>query len=189
MKTDNKDLKDLGNIAEQIGGLTGGMKDIMGSAMDNAGKLQKSGPEGAEGDRPFDETESIIVDNKRVAGIIVRSGDIIDSIQLVYDDKSQGEIHGSGFGGSPHSVKIGAEDGLAAIEGYKGISFGGGRALTGLLIRTKKGQTYGPFGNRRGGQKFLLTVPADAEFKGVCGSVNSGGNGGFLSSLGLIYKK
>lgn len=145
------------------------------------------GPEGDEKGIVFDESDIVISENKEVAGIIIRCGDIVDGIRVLYADGSEGMQHGSTYGGGEHIIRFEPGDTIAVVHGKKGISFGGGTSLAGLLFVTRQGRAYGPFGSRfRDGKAFFLTVPADKTVKGLCGTVAEKGNGGLLSALGLI---
>ena len=187
-------------ITQGLDGLTGmfgkekasGDADIMGSlsgAMTEGRNYHKAGPEGTKSGRDFDESELIGEKQKQPAGIVIRSGGIIDAIQVLYTDGERGPLHGSSSGGQEQVIRFEDGDSLAGIQGRKGISFGGGKSFAKVVIKTVKGKTYGPFGSWGGGTDFKLEIPKGGEFKGLCGNAGTGGNGGYVAQLGLIYYK
>ncbi|MDR2043727.1 MAG: hypothetical protein LBQ15_05045 [Clostridium sp.] len=125
---------------------------------------------------------------KKVKGIRVRRGHIIDGIQAIYADNSEAPFHGSRTGGSEAVIVFDEGDELKSIEGSYGVPFAGisGGAISRLTVRTKKGKIYGPHGN--GVQSsFRIEIPEGGVFAGFHGKASKGGNGGFLARIGLLY--
>lgn len=141
----------------------------------------------AHGDSKDSLQEEIIASGKKIKGIVVRAGDIVDGICVKYEDGRQGTFIGSSTGGEENTIIFDDDDELVKMTGHVGVSFGGGRAIGGLTFVTKNNKTYGPFGRRGNeGKVFTVTAPKGAKVKGLCGSVNKGGNGDFLVALGLL---
>ncbi len=190
MKTE-KITNSLGELSDMLesgeGKSMDGMFNTIKDTVESAKNYHIAGPEGVKSGEDFDESGSIVGEQKEPAGILIRCGDIIDGIRVLYTDGKMGSMHGSTFGGSEHVIRFEPGDSLASIEGRKGIPFGGGQSLAGIKIKTVKGKTYGPFGGSRRGTPFKLEIPREGSFKGLCGNVGKGGNGGYLAQLGLIY--
>lgn len=145
-------------------------------------KVEKTGSAGKRTKNEFDDGSQLRI----VKGIRVRSGYIIDGIGVIYED-GEGEFHGNKTGGAEHCCMLEEGDGIHSIEGVYEVPFLGSEAVSSLIIRTKKGKTFGPFGEGKSGSKFRFTLPEEAEFLGFHGSVEILGK--FLSSIGMIYLK
>lgn len=165
-----------------------GMERMMDS-LKSAQKWNRVEPAGADTGEDFDDTESIGSGENPAVGIIVRSGLIVDGIGLLRKDGKQEPFHGSSYGGGSHIIRFDEGDSLALVEGFSGIAFGGpGGAIGGLKLKTRKGKTYGPFGDGKSGNAFQLEIPENGEFRGLCGCTGTGGNGGYVAALGLVYE-
>jgi hypothetical protein len=150
---------------------------------------RRLGPVGASGQMPFDDNAQATT--QPLNQLIVRHGNIIDSIQAFYGSPSVGTpVHG-GNGGGPTPVPL-SGDPIIEVSGYTGYWFGADYVLQ-ITIKTRS-RTYGPFGNMdyASGVKtpFAMTAQANEEIVGFFGSAAYGNNGQsvFLGSLGVIIK-
>jgi len=87
--------------------------------------------------------------NPPITGLIIRSGEILDSIQAT-NTSSVGAVfnllqHG-GNGGGQSIITLDKGDVITKITGYKGVWFGW-NCIAQITVTTKNGKTYGPFGN------------------------------------------
>lgn len=146
------------------------------------------GPEGDVSKGEFiDETKSCA--GKKVAGLIVRHGWVVDGIASIYDDGTVGQFHGNPGGGGKTEVKFDEGDKLIRIEGMKDYRVEGKNVISGLCFFTKKGKKHGPFGSHwNGGKPFVLNVPEDENMIGLCGATNNNGPGGFLTAIGVVLE-
>ena len=85
-----------------------------------------------------------------VTGLVVRSGNLIDSIQMIYGGEP-GPVHGSPNSGEPHRWDL--EDG----ESIVGVFGGAGGAIDQLVFRTNLGREIGTGGS--GGNYFIALAP------------------------------
>ena len=124
---------------------------------------------------------------KKVTGFVVRHGYIVDGIRMRFHDGTEGEQHGSSWGGGEQTVVFDKDDSIVGLVGIKIVGFEGGRAISKLKIITQKGKGYGPFGScGSGGEAFKLDIPGDALVFGCCGTSDPRGNGGFLTGIGFL---
>jgi hypothetical protein len=132
------------------------------------------GPAGAA----FDDTPIVgAAGMPLISSMAVRSGEVLDSIQVTNTggpDQSSYQIpqHG-GNGGNSSTVTIAQGDGIASISGYTGNWFGWECVLQ-LMITTKLGQVFGPFGtmaNVSSSTPFSYTAPADQTIVAFSGTV------------------
>ena len=105
---------------------------------------RKEGPVGHNGPYAFDDTEEAKQLNKPITRIHIRSGNIVDGLQIFYDGIPT-PAHG-GERGAPHNVVIESGDALVEVWGYYGRWFGATYILQ-LNFITKHGHKHGPFGN------------------------------------------
>lgn len=120
---------------------------------------------------------------KKVRGIVVRSGYITDSIQILYEE-GDGTAYGNARGGGASRILFDKGDSLKGVQGCSNISFGGAGVLSDIRITTKKGKSYGPFGSARNGKTFCIEVPEGGEFAGFYGKERKSTG---LTKLGLLY--
>ncbi|MGA9581453.1 MAG: glycosyl hydrolase family 18 protein [Allosphingosinicella sp.] len=144
---------------------------------------------------PFDDTPIVgAAGSPLISSLVVRSGEVIDSIQVTNTggpDQSSYQMprHG-GNGGHANDVTIAEGDGIAGISGYVGCWFGWDCVLQ-LTITTKMGQVFGPFGtmaNASSSTPFSYTAPADQTiiaFKGSVVEVPMAGGGSNYIIAGL----
>lgn len=177
------------NMDSSLSKFTGEVEKAF-SGLDEAKNYRQLQAQGASTGIPFDETEAMLLDKHEPVGILIRCGYIVDGIQVLYKNKECGKIHGSDRGGGKIEIIFDEGDELASIEGDYGIPFGEvGGAVSNLVIKTRKGKQYGPFGSGRGTKKIKLELPKNGTFCGFCGYAGTAGNGGYLAGLGIVYKE
>jgi hypothetical protein len=120
----------------------------------------------------------------RLTGLVVRSGDIVDSIAPVYG--SQAAPPEGGSGGTSSQVDF-TGDSLVAISGVTGTYFGAVQVAQ-LTFRTAAGKNFGPFGSLRNvssNQPFDLRAPAGFRISSFFGTTftHTGGTA-FIASIG-----
>lgn len=134
--------------------------------------------------KKFNEAED--AENEKAGvpvGIVVRSGDIVDAIGTVYEGDTV-RLKGNVKGGGGHKIIFDKDDTLLSIEGVCDVNYAGNRTLSQIVIHTRKGKQYGPFGNRKDGKKFSLPLPpGEAVFIGLYGVADSVS----VNQLGMIY--
>lgn len=190
-KMDFDKMKDgFGEIGETISKAADGVKDSMDN-MDSAAErmkgVQQITPVGAKNGTEFSDLDKEFIVDKRIIGLCVRSGYIVDGIQVLYEDNLKGDMHGSKTGGGGKNIFFDEGDEVCLIEACYGVPFDGSEgAVSSLLIHTKNGKTYGPFGSGKRSSQIHLEVPSKCRLIGLCGLAGKGGNGGYVSALGLI---
>ena len=111
-----------------------------------------------------------------IAGMRIRSGNQVDSIQVTYrlSDGStfEGPKHG-GSGGSPKSFTLASDEKLIKVEGKTN-----GVLVDQVTFHSNKGKTYGPYG-RTGKTAFSVE---GGEIIAVFGRA-----GNLLDNLGVYY--
>lgn len=85
-----------------------------------------------------------------VTGLIVRSGDLIDSIQMIYGGEP-GPVHGSPSSGESHRWDLEENESIVGVFG------GAGGAINQLVFRTNLGREIGTGGS--GGNYFIALAP------------------------------
>jgi len=151
--------------------------------------LGRFGPVGGPGGSPFDDSTDpdaiggvMEEANVRLAEIIIRSDQAIDSIQAVYADMDQPLLslqHG-GNGGSAKSIKFQKDEKLIAIDGFVG-SQDGAVVIKGLSFVSNQ-QVHGPFGQSTSAP-FSLEAPDGSD---ICGFF--GRSGKLLDALGVCVR-
>ncbi len=91
----------------------------------------------------FDNVPSTVDGIKPITKIVVRSGNIIDQLNVFYAGAAT--PHG-GNGGGESVIQIDSDDYLTEVSGDYGNWFGAVHILQ-LSFKTKKGKTFGPYGN------------------------------------------
>lgn len=192
------DLKNFEDLGESFGSDAKGKGDGIGDAfkklvegMTNIPKIMVVDPKGVSTDTVFDDSVSITSNDRKVRGIVVRSGYIVDGVQLLFSDGSQSEFHGNANGGTKTVIQFDEGDALLEISGQYAIPYiaPSGDSISQMVIKTVKGKSYGPFGTGGSAKKFTVSVPKDGEFVGFCGSIGNPKNRSFLAQIGLLYKK
>lgn len=87
--------------------------------------------------------------NPPVTGLLVRSGNVVDSLQAA-NTATNGAIfnmlqHG-GNGGTQSTIVLDQDDVITQVTGYKGSWFGW-NCIVQITLKTKNGIIYGPFGD------------------------------------------
>lgn len=165
---------DIKNVFEKNGNPLSGFA--------NLGKTAKTECEGIETKKKFEDDAQL----GSVRGINVRAGYIVDGIEVIYEDGT-GEFRGNKAGGKEYCCMLEEDDEIHSIEGDYGVPFGGAGAISSLIIRTKKGKTFGPFGSGRSGKEFRIILPTEAHFIGFFGNVDNTER--FLTKIGMVYLK
>lgn len=154
---------------------------------------RKEGPAGASGGgSAFDDLELAKQANKPITKLIIRAGNIIDSVQAIAGDTAL--PHHGGNRGSGNEIQLDAGDLLTEVSGYSGTWFGRVYILQ-LTLKTKRGKTYGPFGNMdfsNNRTRFSFSAGAGqiAGFHGsiISGSEADGSTTFYVNSLGVIIR-
>jgi len=119
-----------------------------------------------------------------MTSLVVRSGDIIDAIQPIYDTNSAPSEGGNG--GTPNRIDLNG-DRIVAITGYTGTYFGFTHVLQ-LSFRTASGKVHGPFGTMRNAenpQPFELVAPSGCAINSFFGATRTHTDGRtFVASIG-----
>ncbi|KAJ3679437.1 hypothetical protein LUZ60_017448 [Juncus effusus] len=94
--------------------------------------------------------------------IVIKSGNIIDSIKYSYEEKDTENIvtvgPWGGSGGKSHQITFDDdEDYLVKMEGTYGY-YDGTIAIHTLIFTTKRGKKYGPFGSKQGETHFSIPI-------------------------------
>ncbi|CAL5089305.1 unnamed protein product [Urochloa decumbens] len=139
----------------------------------------KIGPWGGTGGSALDITEVPI----RLESIMIRSGDVVDSIKFSYIDRV-GERRSAGPwggpGGSPHTIQLDAGEFVREMSGTSG-TYANNTVIMSLKIVTNL-QTLGPWGNGTGTP---FTVPVQRG-SGIVGFFARGGS--FLNAIGVYVR-
>jgi hypothetical protein len=105
-----------------------------------------------------------------IVGVNLRIGDVIDSLQAVYQGGIVAPQHG-GNGGNSRNVAFVAGDLLAEVSGQFGSWFGSVYILQ-IAFRTKAGRFYGPFpSNTTSGQPFTFAAGTTEQIVAFFGQV------------------
>lgn len=138
------------------------------------------------GGRSFDDLPLCKKDIATITKIIVRSGDILDSLQVFYGNESRPR-HG-GIGGEEHIIHIEQGDHIKQVMGYYG-NWQGAKHILQFGLKTAKGKSYGPFGTMKGAceiEPFHLAAEKDEEIIGFFGAMTTHKNGCTgIASLGV----
>jgi len=155
--------------------------NIIGDMMGKV-KVERTKTEGANTKEKFDDYEASA--SKKIVGVTVRCGAIVDAVGLIYED-GDGKLYGNKSGGASHRIMFDGGDSLKSVSGVWGANYYG-KALSKLVLTTKKGKTYGPFGYSNG-QQFQIEIPDDGIFMGFTGTASTTERHGFVESIGIIY--
>ncbi|KAL5497101.1 hypothetical protein EMCRGX_G013507 [Ephydatia muelleri] len=104
-----------------------------------------------------------------VKQINIRSGSLIDAIQLVYQNGQSSGVYG-GSGGAPASFVLGSGESVVAIAGRSGA------LVDSLTFYTNMGRIFGPLGGG-GGSSFHVS---QCDFQGIYGR-----SGSMLDAIGF----
>lgn len=179
------------NVTGKMGNMTDSTKGAFEKLSDAVGRMKnvKVVPSiGAKGGVEFNDAGKNFILDKKVIGISVRCGYIVDGIQVLYEDNLKSDMHGSRTGGGEKNIFFDEGDEVSLIEADYGVPFGDLEgAVSKLTIHTQNGNVYGPYGSGKSESKIQLEVPSGGRFIGLCGNVGTEGNGGYVSALGLLY--
>jgi hypothetical protein len=165
-----------GNQAVGFAGRAGNYLDAIGLTYSPLTMLvtNQSTIFGGEGGAAFSDREIPV--GARVTEVRVRSGDFIDSIQLVYTlengEPFEGPIHG-GQGGRPSVFSLDRDEYVIGLSGRYG------RYIDSLSIITNS-RTSAIFGGRGGNRNFRIMVPEGNQVIGL-----SGRSAEFLDAVGI----
>ncbi|SMC51056.1 CAP domain-containing protein [Kibdelosporangium aridum] len=132
----------------------------------------------------FDDTEqakALEQKGKRLTKLVLRWGDVVDSITAVYGDEALGEHGGRGIPpetGTISEVPIARHDPIVEVAGFHGKWFVG-HYVQQMSFKTKLGKTYGPFGSRNHADTsaaFSLKIPEWHRIRALFGSVTPANN-------------
>jgi hypothetical protein len=131
---------------------------------------------GGNGGNTFSDLQ--IPDGARVVEVQVRSGEQVDSVQMVYglpDGRTaQGPRHG-GSGGGANVFRLDDDEYIVGISGRCGLH------IDSLSIRTNK-RTSPVYGGRGGDREFRIDIPPGNQAVGFTGR-----SGNLLDAVGLTY--
>lgn len=119
------------------------LTEVYGEPIVKWTNLRKLGVVGGSGSA-FDDVPKTEQEIKSITKLVVRSGNIIDQIKIVYGDHET-QPHG-GNGGGESIINLDSEDYLEEVSGYYGTWFGAQHILQ-LTFKTNKGKVFGPYGN------------------------------------------
>lgn len=147
---------------------------------------QMVGPVGGQpGQTAFNDLDEGIPPQTPITQIRISSGDVVDSIQVLYGDIPLPR-HG-GSGGSPALISLVCGDYFTEISGIYGNYFGAVQ-IGQLTFKTRLGKVYGPFGAAAVSKPtaFTLKTTTDTQqFIALFGSTFEHTDGtNFLSSIG-----
>jgi hypothetical protein len=112
----------------------------------------------------------------KVKSVNLRSGGLIDSIQLVYSTSQVSDVYG-GTGGGPGSFTAAAGD-----EVIVAVTVKSGKYVDGLQFTTNKGTTSSWFGGTGGGDAFTFYAPPGTYLVGI-----QGAKGYYLDAFAPIW--
>lgn len=150
------------------------------------------GPAGRSGS-PFDDTAAAKQVGIPITKVVVRSGQIVDSIQA-FNGNQQMPQHG-GDRGTQTIVTLDPGDAITEVSGYYGPWYGTVFLLQ-LTLKTANGKTYGPLGTMGGSsassrKSFSFSTPGGRliAFSGSTASAPEadGSMSSFVSSLGATF--
>ena len=137
-----------------------------------------NGPSGGTGGTPF--VDDVVDDYVRLKEIRIRSGNLIDAIQTVYE-KANGDTDEKpkrgGIGGNLNVFTLDDDKFVTGIRGRFGI------AVDSLIIVTNK-QTSAQFGGVGGGSDYAYNAPDGTEIAGFLGRF-----GNVIDAIGVVLRK
>jgi hypothetical protein len=131
---------------------------------------------GGPGGNAFSDPEP--AQGARVVEVQVRSGDHVDSVQLVYTLSDGRTVMGLQHGGEGGGLSVFHLD---ADEYLIGISGRSGSYIDSIRFQTNK-RTSPTFGGSGGNRDFHVDVPANAQVTGLVGRA-----GNYLDAIGLTF--
>ena len=152
----------------------------------------RSVPPVGGGGAAFDDTAAAAALGQPLSRIRVRCGNIVDAVQAFYGpDAIALPSHGGG-GGGPNDVVLDPGDAVIGVTGFWGSWFGGVYILQ-IILTTRAGRSYGPFGSAEfadSGTVFCFQAAEGESLLAFTGTVGMGNNGQsqFLGSLGATFQ-
>jgi hypothetical protein len=131
---------------------------------------------GGSGGNAFSDPEP--EQGARVVEVQVRSGDHVDSVQLVYTLNDGRTVMGPQHGGSGGRLSVFHLD---ADEYLIGISGRSGSYIDSIRFQTNK-RTSPTFGGKGGSRDFQIEIPEDTQVTGLTGRAGS-----YLDAIGLNF--
>lgn len=140
--------------------------------LDSIGVLSNhyEGYYGGTGGHPF---VNKVKGAKRISGIEIRSGRVVDAIKVNWEDKDGKQMEGEQFGGNGGNLErifFDPDEFITNLEGHAGWY------VDSLTIRTNKGQ-YGPFGYETKSEKFSYSIPTNKYLIGFFGRAQNAVDG------------
>jgi hypothetical protein len=133
---------------------------------------------GGRGGSGFADSE--VPAGARIAEVHVRSGDLIDSVQIVYllpDGRFQEGTRHGGSGGRDNIFRLDPDEFITGISGRYGSN------IDSLRIHTNR-RTSPLYGGSGGNRDYRLDVPRGGQAAGFAGRA-----GEFLDAIGLTYSR
>jgi Jacalin-like lectin domain len=141
-----------------------------------AQQLQSTEIAGGSHGRPFSDMQP--PGPVRVMEVRIYSGDVVDSVQMVYALPNGGTTAGPRNGGSGGRLSV---FNLGPDEFITGISGRCGDYIDSLRIHTNR-RTSPTYGGRGGNRDFRISIPPGTEAVGFAGQ-----SGEYLDALGLLF--
>ena len=149
---------------------------VCGSGRAAAQQVPATEVAGGNGGTPF--LDSVPEQGARVIEVQVRSGDHVDSAQLVYmlgDGRTESGPQHGGSGGSLNVFHLDADEYLIGISGRSGSY------IDSIRFETNK-RTSPTFGGSGGNRDFRIEVPVNTQVSGLTGR-----SGQYLDAVGLTF--
>lgn len=142
----------------------------------------------------FDDTRRATLLGSPITKILVRSGEVVNAIQVTNGSYPSMPQHG-GKSGAAATVMLDAGDSIVEVSGYTGTWFGWNCVLQ-VTLKTKKGTTYGPYGTRAHATSqvpFSYVAPAGQALLAFSGTIVNvpladGSRTDIIASLGVQFK-
>ncbi|XP_042455579.1 jacalin-related lectin 19-like [Zingiber officinale] len=139
----------------------------------------KVGPWGGNGQN-FD----IISDSQLITKVVVKSGDVVDYLEIFYSVGGNSVTsYSAGGSGGDSTNKIPLDEGeyINWISGSVINDYNSQTCITQLGFKTNRGNEYGPFGNKEGSDGTGFTIPfVDGRIVGFFGV-----SGKYINAIGV----
>jgi hypothetical protein len=150
----------------------------------DAARLYSAGSAGGDGGNAFadysgDGLRIELPRETRVLGVIVRAGDFVDGIQLVYNVDGRPRFAGYHGGGGGKRYEFWLEPG----ESITRISGKSGTYVDSIMFQTSTGRTA-RYGGGGGGNPFSYDIPTGYHLIGLWGR-----SGDYVDAIGLHYRR
>jgi hypothetical protein len=152
---------------------------LVSFAVTSNGADTAMGPSGGHGGSDF---KDVVPEGARIVELRVWAGDVIDAIQIVYQDSAGNKVElpkRGGKGGKLNSVAFGSGEFIYEISGKYG------EKVDSLTIRANfKADRFDPhFGGGGGDVLYKYTAPQGMEIMGLCGR-----SGDKIDAIGIIVR-